>query len=149
MQQLLHCQAGLGVFETTLAEMMGNPDVSVMEKSQEALDAWRDFLARMIGWLSPDIRLFDKKEEVNGTLINSELPTARHPQSIMSRELAIGQMLSIAQYFRHHEPSSPVPMLMERAVRWTGMSLDEWLTEMVRDESCLREINHVLKGPDE
>lgn len=65
----------------------------------------------------------------------------------MSRDLAIAQMLTIAHFFRQTEPSSPVPFLMERAARWAGMTLTEWLAEMVSDNGSLNEINNVLTGP--
>lgn len=65
---------------------------------------------------------------------------------LMSRELAINQMLSIAGYFRKTEPSSPVPFLMERAARWANMTLSEWLEEMLNDSNSIHEINNVLTG---
>lgn len=66
----------------------------------------------------------------------------------MSRDLAIGQMLTIAHFFRQTEPSSPVPFLMERAARWAGMTLTEWLEEMLEDDGSMRNINKVLKGQE-
>jgi type VI secretion system protein ImpA len=35
---------------------------------------------------------------------------------------------------------------MERAARWAGMTLTEWLEEMLQDDSSMRDINNVLKG---
>lgn len=64
----------------------------------------------------------------------------------LSRDLAISQMLAIAQFFRQTEPSSPVPFLMDRAARWAKMTLTDWLEEMLTDSGSLREINNVLKG---
>ncbi|ERK11409.1 putative protein ImpA [Serratia fonticola AU-AP2C] len=66
----------------------------------------------------------------------------------MSRNIAISQMLDIANFFRQTEPSSPVPFLMERAARWANMTLTEWLDEMLTDSNSLRDINHVLKGQE-
>jgi len=66
----------------------------------------------------------------------------------MSRDLAISHMLTIAHFFRQSEPSSPVPFLMERAARWAGMTLTEWLEEMLEDKSSMRDINKVLKGQE-
>ncbi|WP_226572030.1 type VI secretion system protein TssA [Mangrovibacter yixingensis] len=66
------------------------------------------------------------------------------PPSVMTRELAVSQMLAIADHFRRHEPSSPVPYLMERAARWAGMTLTEWLEEMLNDTNSLNDINKVL-----
>jgi type VI secretion system protein ImpA len=62
----------------------------------------------------------------------------------MTRELAVSQMLAIADHFRTNEPSSPVPYLMERAARWAGMTLTEWLEEMLNDTNSINDINNVL-----
>lgn len=64
----------------------------------------------------------------------------------MTRDLAVSQMLSIAHYFRHSEPSSPVPFLMERAAKWANMTLTDWLAEMAIDSNSMRDINSVLRG---
>jgi type VI secretion system protein ImpA len=66
---------------------------------------------------------------------------------VLSRDVAISQMLAIAHFFRQTEPSSPVPFLMERAARWANMTLTEWLEEMLADGGSLRDINNALTGP--
>ncbi|HHR6132076.1 TPA: type VI secretion system protein TssA [Providencia alcalifaciens] len=72
--------------------------------------------------------------------------TAPSSFQTMNRELAISQMRIIADYFRHTEPSSPVPFLMERAARWANMTLTEWLEEMLKDPNSMNDINNVLMG---
>ncbi|EIQ0266893.1 type VI secretion system protein TssA [Escherichia coli] len=64
----------------------------------------------------------------------------------MSRELALKQMKEIADFFRETEPSSPVPYLIERAVRWANMSVTDWLNELLPDKEVIHKINEVLKG---
>ncbi|HGT9221405.1 TPA: ImpA family type VI secretion system protein, partial [Escherichia coli] len=66
----------------------------------------------------------------------------------MSRELALKQMKEIADFFRETEPSSPVPYLIERAVRWANMSVTDWLNEILPDKEVIHKINEVLKGSD-
>ncbi|WP_338283464.1 type VI secretion system protein TssA, partial [Escherichia coli] len=48
----------------------------------------------------------------------------------MSRDKAIEQLERIAIFFRQSEPTSPVPYLLERAVRWSTMTMSEWLEEL-------------------
>ena len=74
-----------------------------------------------------------------------------HPRTVtdgtdMTRERAIELMMTIAAFFRSTEPSSPVPYLIERAVRWADMSLAEWLEELVEDKATIKNINNILKG---
>ena len=82
----------------------------------------------------------------NEPQLMADMTHAPQPTSSMSRERAVGQMLEIARYFRQTEPSSPVPFLMERAARWAGMTLTEWLEEMLTDGNSMRDINNVLTG---
>ena len=64
----------------------------------------------------------------------------------MSREKAIEQLEEIAIFFRQSEPTSPVPYLLERAVRWSKMTMSEWLEELLKDNDSVEQINRVLKG---
>jgi type VI secretion system protein ImpA len=49
---------------------------------------------------------------------------------IRSREDAARMMDRIADYFKQHEPSSPVPLLMQRAKRLTSMDFLEILRDV-------------------
>ena len=51
----------------------------------------------------------------------------------MNRNIAFHQLREISNYFRESEPHSPVSFLLEKAIRWGGMSLPELLTEMVTE----------------
>ena len=51
----------------------------------------------------------------------------------MNRNIAFHQLREISNYFRESEPHSPVSFLLEKAIRWGGMSLPELLTEMVSE----------------
>ncbi|EEW3310751.1 type VI secretion system protein TssA [Escherichia coli] len=64
----------------------------------------------------------------------------------MTREKAIEQLEKIAIFFRQSEPTSPVPYLLERAVRWSTMTMSEWLEELLKDNDSVEQINRVLKG---
>ena len=55
----------------------------------------------------------------------------------MTREKAIEQLEKIAIFFRQSEPTSPVPYLLERAVRWSTMTMSEWLEELLKDNDSV------------
>jgi len=63
---------------------------------------------------------------------------------IQSRADAIRRLREVAQYFRNHEPHSPVGPLAERAANWGEMSLDLWLTKVVKDDATLRQLKELL-----
>lgn len=152
-EQLSACQQSIDALEQRYSQQNSEAEGYVLRQTQERIGDLQDFVLRiakcttesqeetlMLNVLEP--------QAVNNN--NNETVSARRDstqQQVMSRELAISQMLTISHYFRQTEPSSPVPMLMERAARWATMPLSEWLQEMVGDERSLQEINFVLHGP--
>lgn len=60
--------------------------------------------------------------------------------TLATKQDALRQLKEIAAFFRHSEPHSPVAYLVERAVAWADMPLDQWLSEVVDDEGLLGRI---------
>lgn len=54
--------------------------------------------------------------------------------TVTDREGAMRTLLSVADYFRRTEPQSPLPYMLERAVRWGRMPLCDLLKEVILDE---------------
>ena len=54
-----------------------------------------------------------------------------------SKENALRVIAEIAQFFKRTEPHSPVSFLLQRAVTWANLPLDEFLNQVVRDDSVL------------
>lgn len=52
-----------------------------------------------------------------------------------SRDEAFRQLASISDFFRRTEPHSPISYILDRAVTWGGMSLDELINELIPDSS--------------
>lgn len=63
---------------------------------------------------------------------------------LQSRADALRRLGEVAEYFRRTEPHSPVAYLVDRAVRWGNMTLDQWLAEMIKDESMLGGLRETL-----
>lgn len=57
-----------------------------------------------------------------------------------SKQAALRALADIADYFKRNEPHSPVASLLEQAVNWANMPLNEFLAEVVRDEAVLAAI---------
>jgi type VI secretion system ImpA family protein len=64
--------------------------------------------------------------------------------SIRSRDEAYRMLAAAADYLLIHEPHSPTPHLVRRAVSWGQMSLTELLRELIQDDSNLRQIFNLL-----
>ena len=69
---------------------------------------------------------------------------ARSSLSIHSREEAYTLLTAAADYLSVHEPHSPTPHLVRRAVSWGRMSLTELLQELIDDDGNLRQIYQLL-----
>ena len=61
-----------------------------------------------------------------------------------SRDEAFQQLMIISAYLKRSEPQHPVTYLLERALRWTKMPLEEWLDEVVRNDDVLRQLRETL-----
>jgi type VI secretion system protein ImpA len=61
-----------------------------------------------------------------------------------SREEAFQRLAVIAAYLKRVEPQHPVSYLLERAVRWTKMPLEEWLSEVIRNDDVLSHLRDTL-----
>ena len=64
--------------------------------------------------------------------------------SIRSRAEAYRMLSEAADYLFIHEPHSPTPYLVKRAVSWGSMTLSQLLKELINDEQDLRTIYSLL-----
>ena len=63
---------------------------------------------------------------------------------LTDRATALRQLAAVAAFFRRTEPHSPVSYLVQRAVQWGAMPLEEWLREVINDESVLARVRETL-----
>ena len=67
--------------------------------------------------------------------------------SLASKQAALRALGEIAGFFRRTEPHSPVAYLLERAIVWADMPLEQFLAELIRDESTLSSIRERVGLP--
>jgi type VI secretion system protein ImpA len=60
-------------------------------------------------------------------------PSANGAGPIGTRDDAFRTMMQVADFFRRSEPQSPIPYMLEQAVRWGKMPLAELLKEMLSE----------------
>lgn len=61
-----------------------------------------------------------------------------------TRDEAFTMLAGIAQFFKNTEPQSPVPYLIERAIKWGNMPLEGWLNDVIKDSNVVDSIRDVL-----
>ncbi|MGD8571226.1 MAG: type VI secretion system protein TssA [Gammaproteobacteria bacterium] len=69
--------------------------------------------------------------------------TSRVGSPIKSREDAFQQILEISAYFRKTEPHSPVSYVLEKAVKWGRMPLDQLIPELIADGGALEQYRNL------
>jgi|SRR5690625_2453443 len=57
------------------------------------------------------------------------------PKAGMDRDYALRQLKEISEFFRKTEPHSPISYVLQKAVKWGNMSLDQLIMELIPDSS--------------
>ena len=97
-------------------------------------------------------RIAKEKGMVGGEIESSSHSTGPAPNRLGekiggrlgSREDALRKLAEVAQYFRAHEPHSPIAYLVDRAAKWGYMTFDQWLQEVIKDKTQLGAVHELL-----
>jgi type VI secretion system protein ImpA len=73
------------------------------------------------------------QERSSGALEFAESRRSAAPSAINSRQDAIRALEAVAAYFRQHEPSSPIPIFIDRSIRLVGKNFLEVLNDVAPD----------------
>lgn len=77
-----------------------------------------------------------------------DAPLAPLRTTPLTRDEAFTLLAGVAQYFKQNEPQSPVPYLIERAIKWGNMPLEGWLSDVIKDSNVVDTIRDVLGTRD-
>jgi type VI secretion system protein ImpA len=69
--------------------------------------------------------------------LNKPVELSHYSESSLVREQILQSLQYAADFFRRTEPHSPIPYLLERAVKWSAMPLHNLLKELITDEQAL------------
>ncbi|MBS1794056.1 MAG: type VI secretion system protein TssA [Acidobacteria bacterium] len=86
------------------------------------------------------------EEEVvgeDGTVVRVAGPAVA-TGAIQNRQDALKRLADIADYFKKNEPHSPISYLVSRAVKWGNMPLENWLQDVIKDETVIFNIRQTL-----
>ncbi|POA17008.1 type VI secretion system protein TssA, partial [Pseudomonas sp. FW300-N1A1] len=73
-----------------------------------------------------------------------DTPSAQLRTTPITRDEAFTLLAGVAQFFKQTEPQSPVPYLIERAIKWGNMPLEGWLNDVIKDSHVVDTIRDVL-----
>ncbi|WDZ71665.1 hypothetical protein PWW31_10700 [Vibrio harveyi] len=77
-----------------------------------------------------------------------QAPSVSIDVQVHNRDHAFHELRKLADYFKQTEPHSPVPFLLERAIRWGYLSLPELLQEMTGGNNQVLDHINQLTGMD-
>ena len=93
-----------------------------------------------------------RKRELEPDAVSGEAGSAAEGSSspghggaaLGDRAAALRQLAEVAAFFRRTEPHSPVSYLVQRAVQWGHMPLENWLRDVIKDEAVLANLRDTL-----
>ncbi len=63
---------------------------------------------------------------------------------VRSRQEALRRLAEVSEFFRRTEPHSPVAYLVQRAIKWGQMPLENWLQDVIKDDVVLGHLRETL-----
>jgi type VI secretion system protein ImpA len=82
--------------------------------------------------------------QANASEATDNAPAGGAPAMPRSRQQALAQLRLVADYFRRHEPHSPVAYLADRAAQWGDMPLHVWLRTVLKEPGALASLDELL-----
>lgn len=133
---------------TELSELTQLCDERFGDDEAPRLFALRDVLEEIRDRIAPEVRPEEVAEVDEGAVFigssDGATSDAVNAGPIASRQDALRTLGLVADFFRRTEPHSPISYLVQRAVRWGSMPLEELLKEVVKSDDALRNIWETL-----
>lgn len=83
-----------------------------------------------------DTEMAGEDQAVMSETSSASTPTLANTGPIQSRQQAFNQLMEISAFFRKTEPHSPISYIIERAVKWGDMPLEDLIRELIPDSSA-------------
>lgn len=120
---------GLGKFRDTLVNIQRVVETMLKDKPSE---------------VDSNAEIFEENTSTDTTISDDKLFIKNANLPIRSRGEAYRRLAEAADFLMQHEPHSPTPYLVKRAIKWGNMSLTELLMELVNNNSDLAAIYQLL-----
>jgi len=139
------CQAELRALEAVCSERFGDSAPYFTDLSNLLIEIAEHLQRFAAGGLAA----------AGGADFTGELPAAPAARAaggqagLASREQAYRQLKEAADFLRRTEPHSPVPALVDRAIRWGEMPFNQLFKDVIRDDNARRQIIELLGLPYE
>ncbi len=147
LDDLKECEAEVGRFDRVISEHLGTnaPSTSALREALADCAALAKQIFRDKGGSEDDRG--ETPEDERDTEAESELvDTTSAPRGgpIRSRADAIQRLNEVAAFFHRTEPHSPISYVVERAVRWSSLPLDQLLVELIKDDMTRSQVDELI-----
>jgi len=128
----------------------GAPSLVALKKASDEVRALVESIVKRKRELEPDAAGPGRSSPADGVAALREgSGEAGAGGDLSNRASALRQLAEVAAFFRRTEPHSPVAYLVQRAVQWGHMPLEEWLKEVINDGTVLAHVRETLGLKDE
>ena len=149
LEATLSAQAAFDALQAKIDELFGRdaPSLASLADTLKRLEQVLGKCAQTLG-IGPASSTQETTAEIQTSQATPNIPAIAAPTSVgfnpnlqassqTVKADALKALNDIAIFFKRSEPHSPVAYLLERAVAWADMPLEEWLKEVVQDDSVL------------
>ena len=147
-EDVIAAHAAAERLQATLRARFGSEAPSVFDL-QQAIEECRDVVTRIVTQkreADPDAAAAqDAGDSSTGAAPRRAAPAGGIDP--VDRADALRRLAAVAAFFKRTEPHNPLAYLVERAIRWGGMPLEEWLREVVSSDDILGRIRETLGLP--
>ncbi|MBL1276978.1 MAG: type VI secretion system protein TssA [Ectothiorhodospiraceae bacterium] len=132
------CLTEYRAISTLLLEHCGSLDApatsKIIELLEESLGAI-NHIAKHKFPVAPEPQEPPNDSEITELTTDTVAPKTGLNGAPTSRQDAFRQLASLSEYFRKTEPHSPISYVLDKAVKWGDMNLDELMNELIPDSS--------------
>jgi type VI secretion system protein ImpA len=139
---LLESVAELGELTQLCDERFGDEDAPRLMALSDVFDEIRERIEPMVQ--PAEAEGFEAEVGETGEASASAAGPAVATGPIASRQDALRTLGLVADFFRRTEPHTPISYLVQRAVRWGNMPLEDLLREVVKNDDALAHIWETL-----
>jgi type VI secretion system protein ImpA len=145
-KDLEECLAEVARFKHVLDERFGTngPNVTPLREALEDCSALTNKIFREKGGAIEEGTTVEEGGKADGAGAEGTSEQRVISGPIRSREDALKRLNEVAAFFRQTEPHSPIPYLIERAVAWGGLTLEQLLPELIKDSGTRDQIGDLL-----
>lgn len=143
---ILECEEAHKALNAAIEEIFDRnqaPSLPEIRKSLEEIKSVQDDLLAAKRLEEPDPSDEAEAAEAGGEG-KATRGTAGVSGPIGNRADALKRLAEVAAYFRKTEPHSPVSYLVNRAIQWGNMPLENWLQDVIKDQGILEHLKQTL-----